>query len=182
MLLLAGTCVVLGSLPPLGLALVTGAARALAGTSVVVPEAVVSSAWTISLLALVTAGLVSVLWAVRTAALRRRIVRYEPTWGCGYDAVTPRMQYTASSFASSILGMFGRLSGARVEKTALALHTHSVDLVLDGVALPMWSAMHRVALRMRALQHGGGRLHFYLLSILGALLALLAYLVVGPRP
>jgi NADH:ubiquinone oxidoreductase subunit 5 (subunit L)/multisubunit Na+/H+ antiporter MnhA subunit len=31
--------------------------------------------------------------------LRRRPVETGPTWGCGYTAATPRMQYTATSFA-----------------------------------------------------------------------------------
>jgi fumarate reductase subunit D len=60
------------------------------------------------------------------------------------------------------------------------LHTHAVDLVLDGVALPLWRRVHRAALRLRGMQQG--RLHFYLLYVMAALLVLLGYLAFGSRP
>jgi fumarate reductase subunit D len=89
------------------------------------------------------------------------------------------MQYTASSFAAPLLSVFGKLSGVRVERTADALHTHPIDPVLDGVALPLWDAFHRGADRLRAAQRG--RIHVYLLYVMAALLIMLAYLALGPR-
>jgi hypothetical protein len=162
----------------LGISLVTATARELSGmTDAAMPSAVVSGAWAISLLAVATLALSAALWWIRDAATRAQGVRREITWGCGYDAPTPRMQYTASSFASPLLAVFGRLSGVRVDRTAASLHTHPADLVLDGVALPLWHAIHGASLRLRAMQQG--RLHFYLLYVLAALLVLLAYLALG---
>lgn len=41
----------------------------------------------------------TVLLVYRHYHLKRRQVEAGPTWGCGYTAATPRMQYTATSFA-----------------------------------------------------------------------------------
>jgi hydrogenase-4 component B len=52
---------------------------------------------------LLALGLASgVLWC----CLRRGVVETGPTWGCGYVAPTPRMQYTSSSFAQMLVGLF----------------------------------------------------------------------------
>ena len=48
-------------------------------------------------------GLTSLLLWLR---LRTSIVETGPTWGCGYVAPTPRMQYTSSSFAEMLVGLF----------------------------------------------------------------------------
>ena len=45
----------------------------------------------------------AVLWSL----LQRSRVASGGTWGCGYAAPTPRMQYTSSSFAQMLVGLFG---------------------------------------------------------------------------
>ena len=138
-----------------------------------------SGAWSISALSLATIVSCAVLVWLRSALMRGRVTRHEVTWACGYDGATPRMQYTASSFASPLLSVFGRLSGVHVGRSPRSLHTHPIDLILDGVALPVWHVMHRAALRWRAMHHG--RLHLYLLYVMYRVLAMLGYLVVGSR-
>jgi formate hydrogenlyase subunit 3/multisubunit Na+/H+ antiporter MnhD subunit len=180
MLALATACIGLGIVPVLGISLVKSAAQQLSGLEGdAFPQAVISGAWAISLLALAVLALSAGLWTIRRALLRRRTVRRDATWACGYGGVTPRMQYTASSFAAPLLDVFGPLSGARVERGVAALHTHAIDLVLDGIVLPLWGMLHKGALRMRGIQHG--RLHFYLLYVLAALLVLLGYLALWSR-
>jgi formate hydrogenlyase subunit 3/multisubunit Na+/H+ antiporter MnhD subunit len=180
LLLLAAVCVALGVVPPWGIALVSAAARDLSDTGGgAMPAAVGAGAEAIALLALATLALSAVVWWIGAGLARRHGIRRDVTWGCGYDAATPRMQYTASSFAMPLLSMFGRWSGTRVARTATALHTEPTDLVLDGVALPLWAALRRAALRLRPIQQG--RLHIYILYVLAALLVLLAYLTLGPR-
>lgn len=184
MLALAAACVALGIVPVLGMSLVRAPAGALAAADVAttLPRAVVSSAWTISLVALVMLASSVALWLLRGRLARGQTVRRDVTWACGFDAATPRMQYTASSFASPLLQVFGGLSGVRVRRDATSLHTHPVDLVLDGVVLPLWEVVHQAAVRLRAIQQGRGRLHIYLLFVMAALLAMLAYLAFGARP
>src|SRR5207247_1637460 len=77
------------------------------------------------------------LWWLRGAFVRGASVRREPTWACGYDATSPRLQYTASSFAAPLLTVFGRSTGVYATRTANAFHSRAIDLVLDGVALPV---------------------------------------------
>jgi NADH:ubiquinone oxidoreductase subunit 5 (subunit L)/multisubunit Na+/H+ antiporter MnhA subunit len=177
-LVLAGACGALGLFPPAGVALAGTAAGALAGSDGIAPPAM-AGAWAISGLAAGLGVLAIGLWLVRAALLRHRTTRHEPTWGCGYPGVTPRMQYTASSFVSPLLSMFGWLSGVRVERSREGLRSRPVDLVLDGIALPLWNTLHRAALRLRPIQQG--RLYVYLLYVVAALLALLSYLSVGFR-
>jgi formate hydrogenlyase subunit 3/multisubunit Na+/H+ antiporter MnhD subunit len=179
MLTLAAACVALGVHPALGIRLVGGAARELAGDlGGGVPATVIAGASAISLMALATLGAAAVLWFVRDALARRQVVRRDATWACGFDAATPRMQYTGSSFAAPLLSIFGRLTGVHVEHSATTYATHPKDLVLDGVALPLWGALHRIASRFRATQHG--RLHVYLLYVMAALVVMLAYLSLAP--
>jgi len=186
-LALAATCAVLGIVPMLGISLVRAPAAALAaaplpGFPVVlpaIPDRVASGAWAISLAALVTLGLAAALWLLRARLMRGQTIRREATWGCGFDDVTPRMQYTASSFAAPLLQVFGGLSGVHEHRAPSSLRTHPIDLVLDGVALPLWELVHRAAVRLRAIQQGRGRLHVYLLFVMAALLAMLAYLAIG---
>src|SRR5262249_17225844 len=39
--------------------------------------------------------------------LGRSVVEHGATWGCGYLAPSSRMQYTSSSFAQMLVGLFG---------------------------------------------------------------------------
>jgi hydrogenase-4 component B len=178
MFVLATLCIALGVVPVAGVWLVGSAARDLGGhAGEFALRASADAATGISVVAASVAGIASALWLARWALLRGRSVRYEPTWGCGYPATTPRMQYTASSFAAPLLSLFGRLSGVRSTRSATSLHTHPRDLVLDGIAVPAWNAIRRAALRLRPIQQG--RLSLYLVYVMAALLALLAYLAVG---
>jgi len=140
---------------------------------------VLTAAWGISLVSGGVVLLLAVGWAWRRALEHRHSPAWSVTWGCGYPGPTPRMQYTAASFASPLLQAFGRVAGVHTERTPTAFHTHPVDLVLDGVVLPAWRQVGRAAGAIRPLQQG--RLHTYLLYIVCVLLALLLYLWLGAR-
>src|SRR5205085_5265391 len=94
--------------------------------------------------------------------LRNRPVAEAPTWGCSYVASTPRMQYTASSFAQMLVGLFSWALRPRTDAArALALfpqpssfRSDVPDSVLDDAVLP---AFHRLAsffVRFRVFQRG----------------------------
>jgi hydrogenase-4 component B len=98
----AGLVLALGLAPELGVALLRGAlARFPVGGDA----------------ADVLAPITPLLWASRGLALalaaagvlgwrRARAARRAATWGCGYGAPNPRMQYTASSFADGLARIF----------------------------------------------------------------------------
>jgi hydrogenase-4 component B len=175
---LAAACVLLGIGAPLGVWPALSIAQRIVGEGAgALRSDVVSDASWIAAVALGTFGLVGLLWLLRWALLRRRQVRASETWGCGYPMPTPRMQYTASSFAAPLVTAFGRISGVTEHRSASEFVSHPVDLVLDGVAVPAWARLRRAALRLRPMQQG--RLHIYLLYVMVALVAMLAYLALA---
>lgn len=103
------------------------------------------------------------------------------TWDCGYAAPTARMQYTSSSFAQMLVGLFDwalrpSVHGPHVEglfPRPTEFHSHVPDTVLDRVLLPGFSLAGRWMERFRPIQRG--RVHLYLVYILGALVALLLW-------
>lgn len=61
-----------------------------------------SISWASWLLILLVTG----IFAIRKFALRHRKIESGPTWGCGYSASTPKIQYTASSFIRTYTKLF----------------------------------------------------------------------------
>ena len=182
MFVLAAACVVLGVAPAFGVVPVVNVAAALVRVAPNAAEEVMlvvrDSAW-ISASALLTLALLAVAWLGRSALLRRRSVRAGETWACGYPLGTSRMQYTASSFAAPLLSTFGRVSGVVEHRTADALHTEPVDLVLDRSAIPVWHRVRRAAMHLRPIQQG--RLYAYSIYVMAARVVLLAYLALASR-
>jgi formate hydrogenlyase subunit 3/multisubunit Na+/H+ antiporter MnhD subunit len=175
MLALAAACVVIGLAPTLVVrpALVVGAAVAGVGAESA-GNAVPSALSRIALLSLALVALLVVGSLVSAAVRRRRPITQADTWGCAYAHSSPRMQYTASSFAAPLLAAYGPLAGVRETRSPVAFASHARELVLDGAILPAWTALRAVLWRLRPIQQG--RLWVYLLYIIAVLLALLFYL------
>ncbi len=178
MVALALACIVIGVAPVVAVAPALRVAAAIGGVergSADQAAAAVGPAlqW-ISFTALALAALIGAGWWLHRRALRRRPPAWTETWGCGYDRPDPRMQYTAASFAAPLIVAYGRMAGVHVTREREAFHTHPTDLVLDGIALPLWTRVRTWAVAARPIQQG--RLWMYLLYLLGALLALLLYL------
>jgi hydrogenase-4 component B len=182
MFVLVAACLLLGVAPGFGVVAVVDVAVRLAASAPNVGAdamAVVrDSAW-VSVVALVLLALLAAGWAVRRLALRRRVIRLVETWACGYRLGSPRMQYTASSFAAPLLSTFGKVSGVVEHRSVDAFRTEPVDLVLDRSAIPAWHWVRRAALRLRPIQQG--RLYVYLIYVMVALVVLLAYLALESR-
>ena len=137
----------------------------------------------IAVLSLALLLLLALGWKAWAAVGRRRSVVRQETWGCAYPRPTPRMQYTASSFAAPLLASFGPIAGVHESHHGDVFDTHPRELVLERVMLPLWSAVRRFAWRLRPMQQG--RLWEYLVYLMAALLLLLLYLAAsggGPPP
>lgn len=102
----------LGLMPMLGLALVQPTtALALAGLPAATGRELAevgSTLGSIGALSGLLALAILALWWLRRAATRRASASHV-TWGCGYTAVGPRMQYTGSSFSWDFASRFGSL-------------------------------------------------------------------------
>jgi hydrogenase-4 component B len=129
--------------------------------------------------ALIAALAVLALWLSRR--LTATGVTTGPTWGCGYVAPTARMQYTSSSFAQMLVGLFAWALRPRVQQPAplelfpreTAFHSEVPDTVLDDGVQPAVRFGARVALTFRVFQQGS--IQTYLLYIFVALFALLLW-------
>ena len=105
------------------------------------------------------------------------------TWDCGYARPTSRMQYTASSFAQTIVAMFGwilhphsrqpQLSGPFPDPTSMQSHVD--DIVLDRFIIPGFHGLeHRFGWFRRFQQ---GLTQQYLLYILIVVLLMMSTLI-----
>jgi hydrogenase-4 component B len=110
------------------------------------------------------------------------------TWDCGYANPSPRMQYTAGSFAGVITGWFRFiLRPLRHEEAPEgyfplgASHSeHTPETVLERVVAPVGRAVLHVSTLIRRLQHG--RVQSYVFYILVGLLALAAWVSIEGTP
>lgn len=105
------------------------------------------------------------------------------TWDCGYAAPTARMQYSASSFARSIVGLFSwalrphertpRIEGDFPQPSRMGSHVD--DPVLDRRIVPAFRGFEKASLWFHRFQQG--LTQSYILAILVATLILLSTLV-----
>jgi hydrogenase-4 component B len=127
------------------------------------------------LIALVLAG---TLLAMR---LKRSSVDRAVTWDCGYVAPTSRMQYTSSSFAEMLVGLFAWVLRPRFHRPkrltlfarTVGFHSEVADPVLDEAVLPAFRYSAWFFSWFRVFQQGN--VQMYLLYIFIALIALLLW-------
>jgi hydrogenase-4 component B len=179
MLVLAGSCALIGALPPLISPVLERATSAWLGGggagSLRALAPLVPVGWVNALLAafILAAAVLTQRSAAPAHAARG------PTWGCGYPAPSARMQYTASSFGEWIVGMFRVVLrprthfSLRVDPFPASSHfeSHVPEVVLDLGILPASRGLGRIALWFRWVQQG--QVQLYVLYVLGALLFML---------
>ena len=84
------------------------------------------------------------------------------TWGCGYQRPTPRIQYSASSFAQMLTGIFAFALKPRVHKPGISgifppgtsFHSHVPEAVLELVYIPSLERLYERFAGVRRLQNG----------------------------
>jgi hydrogenase-4 component B len=180
MALLAGACAAIGVAPAL---LAPALSRAAAGTHLAGAADLGGLAHLATLtwiaLPLLACGGLLWAWSRQNAAPAAGL----PTWDCGYAAASPRIQYTASSFADGLVSAMRLVLWPQVRwRRVLALfpsrrgyRSHVPDPVLDRVAEPGLDIAARGLAALHLFQ--GGQLPLYLLYILLTLVALLVWMV-----
>jgi hydrogenase-4 component B len=177
-------CATLGLWPAGALMLVGPAASALAGAQIAAydmagPLQVVSGA------AFLLLSLILCLVWLRHVLLRHRVVATTATWGCGYPAPTPRMQYTQAAFAQLVLAPFASVLHVRVQgevpedyfPRSARYQEQLGDLAGERMLVPASQWVVRMLAQLRILQHG--RIHLYLAYIFATLIALLVWQLSG---
>ena len=185
MAVLAVICLGIGLLAPMAVNLVAPAVRVMAGgIAGSTAEPVTMAIQSLTAVVYVSASLL--LLIVGLFLIRRRLPRAREevatgTWDCGYARPTPRMQYTASSFAQPLTDLFRIFLGTRKHGTApqgffpqpTTFETHTPDAARERLFAPLFRLVDRALSPIRRMQHG--RIHEYLLYIAIVLVLLLLW-------
>ncbi len=125
-------------------------------------------------------GLIAAVGVAGVALMRPTALT--TTWDCGYASGSPRIQYTASSFAQMLVRLFRwavlpdehrpRLNGP-FPATGPRFESHAPDPVLDRVLLPLFERGRSLLGLLHVIQ--AGRIQTYLLYIAITLAVLLAW-------
>ena len=183
MLGLGAACVAIGLVPVLFWpALAAAAAAWQPGWVDDAPSAPLA---TLGMFHLALAGLVILAAVLLWRRVKQNGIRRAGTWDCAYAAPTPRMQYTAGSFAGIITGWFDWI--LRPERhahlpednfpAAADFTEHTPETVLERVIEPASSLVQRLSVAVRRLQDG--RVQAYILYLLLGLAALAILAVLG---
>lgn len=184
---LALGCVALGILPVLAVPLL---ARAI-GCWTATPNtcglsiAALAPLSRVSVMALSLCGLLMAATLSWAALSRLRTIRKACTWDCGYARPTARMQYTGSSFAQMLVGLFSFIIWPkRYEPQVAGTLPHATrfgsvtpDTVLDRLVTPVFDLAGRLLPRLRVLQQG--QTQYYVLYVLVAVIVLLWWGAMG---
>jgi hydrogenase-4 component B len=181
--LLALLCLMVGLLPQYGLRLVEPALALFVppGASATLSlgyASILEQLSRLGLILLLVSALVFFFWRLRLARAPRSS---GPTWGCGYQRPTPRIQYTASSFSEYAVSVFNGFIRQRTERPALAglfpLTATCVDqpteTLLDRIVTPLFTLAGLLFAFLMRLQHG--RMHVYMIYIFATLLILMLW-------
>jgi hydrogenase-4 component B len=183
MALLAGLCLLLGLAAPLELSLVAPVVGQYSGVSA---ADIGREAAVVPLHALMAVNLSLLLLILALAvAYRRRIHRLPlaeaPTWGCGYPAPSPRMQYTATSFTEQAVNLMGvavsplrrqpLIQGEFPRRSQFSCET--TETILDRLLTPLFHGTGFAFAFLRRLQHG--HLHLYMLYIFATLFLMMVW-------
>lgn len=184
---LAAACVVVGVCGPVALRILRPAIDVLVPKTAIGGSAAVQAAAAMDILRYLTfaalglAVVVVFLGWLRQRLLQKRPVTPSVTWDCGYASPTPRMQYTASSFARPITRLFRVVLRTQRHYSPPAgffpqsssFSSDTPDVYQESLYRPAFAVAERLLARFRVLQHG--RVNLYVLCIVLALLALLAW-------
>ncbi|MGC8559868.1 MAG: proton-conducting transporter membrane subunit [Phycisphaerae bacterium] len=181
MLLLAGLCGLVGVFPLVVLVPLSHAAAAWMGRAHV--QGMLSRAFPWGPLTVLNFSLVAVAVAVFTLVriLRRFVhVSRAPTWGCGYSAIGSRMQYTGTSFAGILVGLWSWVLRPLAHgKATIGLFPKPVEheteippFITDRATQSLWHYIQLGARPIRRLQQGS--VQQYLIYMLLAVVVLMA--------
>ena len=182
MAVLGGICVVIGVAPLVVAPVVESAVMSF--SAIFLNDTPLESLAPLGWISVLSMALVAVLFFLYMVRLKNVSVTRGKTWGCGYLAPTPRMQYTASSFADMITGLFQGILRPRVHRPSIFIpfpgrsyfSSHVPETVLENIYRPMLIWISDRLAFVRKLQNG--KMHYYILYMFITLIALLAI----PRP
>lgn len=135
----------------------------------------------VSLVGSIALGLALAGIILRKRLLKRRSIGSMPTWGCGYQGGTPRIQYTDAGFSEPLGKIFAPGMGLKVRMkldTRLfpdkgEVNVSAPDRLRTFIYDPLFEGIERVCNACKIMQHG--KIHLYILYILATVVALLVW-------
>ena len=183
MLLLAGACVIIGVFPRLFVFMALKGVSSLglvSGSISLAPFVQITG--NITLAVSISLAVFLLILCFRWVLYRGKTIEKSGTWGCGFTQPTVKMQYTGSSYASSILAFFKPVAPLHEDSPVIQGRfpnkTHYHSHVSDIAELHMGNAIVRPILwlfdQLRWIQHGD--IHLYIGYILLAIVVLLFFI------
>ncbi|MFO7447842.1 MAG: proton-conducting transporter membrane subunit [Ignavibacteriaceae bacterium] len=136
----------------------------------------------ITFTAVITGILIIYLW--KRNVQKKYGKRVAAAWGCGYENITPRMQYTASSFADelneisrSVLVYNKKIETPKdIFPTKGNFESHSEDLVDNNILLPAFRNFSSLISRINFLNYTDIRYYIAFIFIIITIYSLIAFL------
>jgi hydrogenase-4 component B len=176
-------CLLIGVVPQLALSLVSPAIAtfypALTSSTVSAGYGAILGKLSLAGVLLLTAAVVvTLLWRWR---LGRAPVSSAPTWGCGYQRGTARMQYGGTGFSELAVSVFNGIMRQRVERPLLTGLFPGVarcsdvptETLLERIIVPLFSLAGVSFAFLRRMQHG--LMHVYMMYIFATLFILMLW-------
>ncbi len=176
-------CLLIGVVPQLALRLVSPAIAAFYPQSFAVEipagyDAILGRLSLAGVLLLTAVVLVALLWRWR---LGRGRVATAPTWGCGYQRGTARVQYGGTAFSEFAVTVFNGLVRQKIERPTLtglfpgnaSCSDVPTETLLDRVIAPLFMLVGVASAFLRRLQHG--LIHVYMMYIFATLFILMLW-------
>jgi hydrogenase-4 component B len=136
----------------------------------------------ISMFGIIILGIIIFMLLIRTLIYRNKSISFSGTWGCGFSRPTPRMQYSATSFAFSIISFFKPVTPLEEHYTSpksifpshRQYHSKNHDcadiIIQQGMTKPIIFLLDK----LRWIQHGD--IHLYIGYILFTIIILLIFI------
>lgn len=178
MAVLAGVCALIGFLPLLAAPFLESAVASF--SSVFLNDAELTKLAPLSWISVLSVLLVAAGYVLYAVRIRNAASQSSTTWGCGYLAPTARMQYTASSFADSITGLFKGVLQPEIHTPEIrtsfpeptGFSAHVPETVLEKIYLPFLRFTNDKLSVVRRLQNG--KMHYYIFYMFLTLIVLLS--------
>ncbi|RPH52648.1 MAG: hydrogenase [Desulfobacteraceae bacterium] len=183
MLVLAGICTLVGVFPrTFVLMAIHGVSAIGTGFEPALLEPFIRFTGNITRVSAIFFALIIVSLTARTLLYRGKTITQSGTWGCGFTQPTAKMQYTGSSYASSILAFFWTVAPRHEEHARIegCFPGHSryhskindvAELYMNAVIVDPVLALFA---KFRWIQHGD--IHLYIGYILLAIIVLLFFI------
>ncbi|NJD23416.1 MAG: hypothetical protein FIA82_12240 [Melioribacter sp.] len=127
---------------------------------------------------------VFVLYLIKIKLEKKYGRRTSPAWGCGYENLNPRMQYTASSFADELntipKSVLVYHKKVEISETAFPLpskfESHSKDFIDSKIILPLFNFLKLLVGKIEFLSQTDVRYYIAFILIIITIYSLIAFL------